>query len=205
MIGYPFIEELFRQVLSKSNAIEGRFFFAPKYGHEINSDELGQVITEAISLVKNKKYPLALCIPPAYTLDVGVEDPWKLHVFRLFFLKTTFYKSDNTIANPNQYTGTSQHALMHDWHDMARCAENFIKALKRVQKRLSLQNTSFRLSNTRRAVISPVSFIGTDRVSGVRLDFEASIYTGCDLEDYDPGDLDQVIIEVMDTHPEHKM
>lgn len=205
MIGYPFIESFFSAILSKSEAIQGRFFFAPKYGHEINTDELGRVLDESKPLVSKQKYPLAMCMPPVYVMDSSVEENWKNFIFRMFFLKPTFYTSDNQVANPNQFTGTSQHSLMFDWHDMARCSENFLRAVKIVQKQQLLHNTSFRLNTQRKAIVTPVSNIGVDRASGVRLDFEAALFTGCELEDYIEADLSNLVIDVIDSHPQHLM
>ncbi|MGE9312878.1 hypothetical protein ACLOAU_14620 [Niabella sp. CJ426] len=205
MIGFPFIETFFKSILSKSEAIQGRFFFAPKYGHEINSDELGRVLDENKPLITTQKYPLAMCMPPVYVVDSAIDDSWKSFMFRMFFLKPSFYTSDNQVANPNQYTGTSQHSLMFDWHDMARCSENFLRALKMVQKAKGLQGTSFRLTTQKKAIVTPITNIGIDRASGVRLDFEASVFTGCELEDYLSEELLSLNIEVVDTHPQHKI
>ena len=205
MIGYPFIESFFSAILSKSEAIQGRFFFAPKHGHEINSDELGRVLEESKPLISGVKYPLALCMPPVCVVESSVEQRWKNFVFKMFFLKTSYYTSDNQVANPNNGTRTSQHSLMFDWHDMARCAENFLKAVKIVQKHQLLHNTTFRLNTERKTIITPISNIGIDRASGVRVDFEAALFTGCEMEDYIEADLSNLVIDVIDSHPQHLM
>jgi hypothetical protein len=203
MISYPFIQDLFKNILSKSKGIEGRFYIASKGGNEINSDLLQQVLTDDVLV---KKYPLSLLMPPRsqgnYTDRAG---EWEKYHFTMFFLKTTYYDSNNQISNINPNTQTSMHTIAQDWHDMKRCAVNFIRVLDKVQKSLGLITTSFRLPADSKA-ITPVSLVGIDRVSGVRLDFNASLFIGCDIgEDYTDSDISSITLPEGDSHPEHKM
>lgn len=205
MLGYSFIDDLFKSVLAKSNAIQGRFIIAPKYGHELNSDFLGQVLDEVKSLFSEKKYPLSMLMPPVYIIErEGYDNGWKMFFFRQFFLNTTYYNSSNQVSDPNQYTRTSQHTVVHDWDDMARAAENFVRVLNYVEKKHLLHRDSFRFNKDSKPVITPVSNIGVDRASGVRIDFQASLYLGCEIEDYQVSDLDSIYINI-DAHPEHNL
>lgn len=50
-------------------------------------------------------------------------------------------------------------------------------------------NNLFRLHTDRKKYIEPVSIVGTPRLSGVRLLFEADVYTTCEIQDYVDGGL----------------
>jgi hypothetical protein len=207
MISYPFIESFFRTVLALSKGIQGRFHLCPKYGLEINSDQLNEVIEDVVKPATGKKYPLVLMMPPrsqSKFTEKGGE--WEKYRAVLFFLTTTYYNGSQ-IKNQNQATGTSMHTVPQDWHDMKRCAANFIKVVNRVQKEKELFQSTFRLGgdNNQERMIDPVSFIGVDRASGVRLEFTFSLFSGCELEDYNDSDISSIIIPAEDPHPEHKL
>lgn len=202
MTSYPFIQDLFTNILKKSKAIQGRFHVSSKGGIEINSDTVGEVLNDEVKL---KKYPLCLMMPPRSSGNYSnTMDEWEDNRFTMFFLKTTYYDSNNQVSNINQKTQTSQHTILQDWHDMKRCAVSFIRVLSEVQRKRGLINTAFRMSGSDKH-ITPVSMIGVDRVSGVRLDFSASLLIGCALEDYSQKDISLITIPVMDSHPEHQL
>jgi hypothetical protein len=206
MIGLPFINDLFKNILSKSKGVEGRFFYCPKMGKEINTDDLDEVIKNAFSQPEAKKYPCAIMMPP--TSNGKFVDPkgeWEYYNFILFFLKTTFYTGDNQIANINPNTQTSTHSILSDQHDMGRCARNFIAVIERVARTKGLIRDKFRLSSDHDKLIRPVANVGTNRLSGVRIDFTGSIFNGCAIEDYNEEGIDEIVIPECDTHPEHKL
>lgn len=203
MTSYPFIQYLFVNILLKSRAIQGRFFQCLT-GFEVNSDEMGQVIDDSIKRF-GPKYPLAMMMPPRTRGNFSYnKGEWESHRFIIFFLKTTYADSNNQVSSRNAATGTSTHTVPQDWHDMKRAAVNFIRVLDRIQRTKNLINTSFRLDPDEK-LIDPVSLVGKDRVSGVRLEFNGSLFTGCELEDYEPSDLNSIIIPEFDSHPEHKL
>lgn len=197
MTSYPFISELFTNVLSLSAAIEGRFYVCPKMGNEINSDVLGQVLTDIKA--PTKKYPLVLMMPPRITGKVNAD--FSNYSITLFFLKTTYYGAGSNISS---YTKTSQHTIEQDWHDMARCANAFLKVLNDLQRMKRGMLEFFRMPSTER-MMHPVSEIGVDMVSGVRIDFEIQLSNGCEIEDYNAGDISLITIPDGDSHPEHKL
>lgn len=209
MTSYPFIESFFRNVLAMSKGIQGRFHLCPKFGVEINSDQLNEVLEDTVKPVTGKKYPLVLMMPPRSQgrfTEMGGE--WEKYRAVLFFLTTTYYDGNNQVKNQNKATGTSMHTVPQDWHDMKRCAINFIKVVDRVQKEKGLIKTTFRMGGTpgdHERMMDPVSFVGADRLSGVRLDFSFSLFTGCELEDYNESDISSIIIPAADPHPEHKL
>lgn len=207
MISYPFIQELFTNVLAKSRAIRGRLFLCPKMGTEINSDELGAIIADLVVPDRlEKKYPLALLMPPVsfgqYTAKNG---EWEKYRFTMCFLNTSYYSGTNQTMTPNTSTKTSMHTIPQDWHDMKRVAGAFIYVLNKFSKDQGLINTSFRLDQERDKIITPISEIGFDRVSGVRLEFMGSVFIGCELEDYDAVEISSIEIPAGDSHPEHQL
>jgi hypothetical protein len=206
MIGLPFIYELFKNILSESKAIEGRFFYCPKMGKEINTDDLDQVIKDAFSQGETKRFPCSIMMPPVSNGKfVDPKGEWEYYDFILFFLKTTYYTGDNQIANVNPNTQTSTHTVLQDQHDMGRSARNFIGVVERIARTKGLIKNKFRLSSDHDRIIRPVANIGTNRLSGVRLDFTGSVFNGCTIEDYTEDGIDEIIIPDCDSHPEHKL
>jgi hypothetical protein len=204
MIGYPFIEELFRNVLAKSRAIEGRFHVCPKFGMEINSESLGELIKDLVVPASGPKDPLSLMLPPVsrgeYTDKNG---NWERYNIKQFFLKRSFNDSGGKVSYPNPNTQTSTHTILQDWHDMKRCSVNFLRMVDLVTKKHGLIN-KFRLEKTDR-IHQPVSTVGNDRYSGVMVMFDVAVFIGCTLEDYGPQDVNAITIPDDDSHPEHKM
>lgn len=200
MVNYQYIIDLFKGILTESNAIEGRFFIGARYGlQETNYDNLGQVV-DAVQLVipGQKKYPLVIMAPPHSTIDFGGHnEDWETFRIILFFMKKTFNNSDNSVAVMNPDTLTSQHAIYQDWHDMKRCVINFVRALLSVQK----TQKKFNYPTQQHALIIPLSNIGTDRIAGVRFAFDFRLWVGCQIEDYDEYPTEITISE--DSHPEH--
>lgn len=207
MISYPYIQDLFTNILMKSRGIKGRFFLCPKMGTEINSDELMQVIHDLVIPARlEKKYPLALMMPPqSFGKYTDTKGEWETYRIVMFFLTTTYYSGSNQTMNPNPSTKTSTHTIPQDWHDMKRCAVNFVNVLNRVIRSEGLFNTTIRLNQERDKMITPVSMVGVDRVSGVQLEFMASLFIGCELEDYAEEDIASIEMPVLDSHPEHQL
>lgn len=198
MTSYPYIIDLFKGVLVKSRAIEGRFYVSHRYGaQEINSDQLGEVLTD---LLKGKKYPLALMAPPNSTGYLQHDNAWEEYHIIMFFVKTTYYDSFNMVSSPNLNTKTSMHTVPSDWHDMKRCAINFLRQLDKLQR--TFPKPLFRVPKHFQ-FIYPVSIVGADRVSGVKLTFDMELFVGCELEDYDEY-LTELELAV-DSHLEHKL
>lgn len=205
MIGIPFIIDLNKSIFSKSTAIGGRFHVCPNMGTEINMDDLNEVIKDLVAPVVGKKYPLVLMMPPVCYGDFTKDKEWGKYHFIYFFLKTTYYDSNNQVQNININTQTSTHTIPQDWHDMDRCAKNYVNALNIVTRKKGLINTHFRLDQEYERIIRPVSNIGVDRASGVRLDCRGSVFMGCELEDYNLEDLLSMDIPSDDSHPEHTL
>lgn len=205
MRGYAYIEELFTNVLLKSTAIAGRFHVSARHGMEINSDQLGEVLKDMPAPSKGPKYPLCLMMPPrSFGSFTAKQGEWLRYKIDLFFLTGTYYTGANQVKNVNSSTQTSAHTILQDWHDMKRCAMSFLRVLARIEREKGLIQSSFRLDQADR-VIDPVSLIGVDRASGVRLGFSCSLFVGCELEDYTDEGINSIILPAVDPHPEHKL
>ena len=192
---YQYIRDLFTAIFENSKNIAGRFYISHRYGaQEINSDSLGELVAEIV----NKKYPLALLTPPTSRLSYPATD-WEIYKIVIFFMTTSFY-GDGKNLNYNTRTGT--HTVIQDWQDMKRCAKGFIKQLQSLEK--TTQGKIFRIP-PREIYINPVSIISQDRVSGIRLDFDFTLYTNlCEpVEDY--NNLITTMPILTDSHPEHKI
>jgi hypothetical protein len=206
MIGLPFISELFTNILQYSKGIEGRFFYCPKGGAEINTDDLDQVIKDNFAKDTDKKYPLDIMMPPvSFGNYTDANGEWEKYKFIHFFLTTTYFSGTNQLKNPNVNTRTSTHTILQDQHDMGRCARNFIYMLDKVCRTKRLINGKIRLDQDYERIITPVTKVGNNNLSGVRLDFRANVFNGCALEDYDIADVAAITIPSDDSHPEHQL
>ena len=204
MLGIPYIESLFRAVLIESNVIKGRLHVCPKWGAELNTGNLDQVIEVTIGEGPARKYPLCILMPPRavgdFTSDRGIRKEYR---FMMLFLTTTYYTGANQVKTPNRDINKSTHSITDDWHDMERCAVNFMKVMADA---LNESDTAqpFSISELYPQGLDMVSTIGNDRLSGVLLSFTGLLSTGCDLEDYPSDYLTKIILpDAVDTHPEH--
>lgn len=207
MTSYPFIEDLFSSIMKKSRAIQGRFFMCPRYGVEISSDQLEQVLTDEVKPITGSKYPLALMMPPRSVSEFLDNQQWEHYRAVMFFLTTSYTTGTGQVKTPNKATRTSTHTIPQDWHDMKRAAIGFIRVLDIFHRKHRLHTNLFRLggSGKNEKILDPVSLTGLDRVSGIRLDFSFSLFTGCELEDYNINDIDSITVPPADSHPEHKL
>lgn len=201
MIGYNYIENLFREILKLSSSIQGRFHVLHQYGlQEINADRLGQVLKD--ENIPDIKYPLAAIAPPHSRgeYDPDKSNEWERYLITIFFVKNSYNTSTGAVAYKNLKTGTSQHSVQDDWHDMKRAAVGFMKVLKQQQK--LTKGLIFRIPPNQVLTV-PISEVSSDRISGVRLTFDFDLWVDCSLTDYEsyPG----LIPVPLDTHPEHEM
>lgn len=192
MTGYPYIHDLFTAILNESTAIKGRFYMGNRYGlQEINYDQLGELID---AIPQTNKYPLAMLAPPhSYARMSGRTTGWEEYRIIMYFMKQTWKDEINN------RTKTSMHSVPDDWHDMKRCAVNFMKVL--IEKQRTAFPSYFQLPPNQ-VLYAPVSHIGIDRASGIRVDFDFKLFMGCTLEDYSEY---PTINIPLDSHPEHAM
>lgn len=122
------------------------------------------------------------------------NDEWESYQFEMFFVNTTYYSGANQTKSKNSGTGTSSKPIIQEWEEMKVAALDFIRVLQLVQKgnngdSVIMLNNMFRLHTDRKKYIEPVSIVGTNRLSGVRLLFEADVFTTCAIQDYVEGGL----------------
>lgn len=202
MTGYPYIIDLFTAVLSSSKAIGGRFHVSNLYGaQEINSDNLGNIVDGIPAAIDKKKYPLSMIAPPhSYFKPSDQKGEWERFNIVQFFVTSTFY-NEKGIVNQNLKTATSNHKVEWDWHDMKRVAFNFMRALHNLQR--TTRPSLFRLPSTNSILCIPVSNVGVDRVSGVRIHYDIEIFVGCEKEDYEEYPVNLTVN--LDSHAEHNI
>ena len=167
MHGIPFISENIKAVLDKSSTIEGRFFVCPDWAAEINSSNLGQLVTAATGDENYKNFPAALLMPPAIAGDLVNLQPGRLlYGITMLFLTTTYYDSNNNVKAPSNYTGHSTHTVPMDWHDMQRCAHDFMRMFAHGLQVNDMQPFIY-IDDRNRQEMQLISKIGTARLSGV--------------------------------------
>lgn len=204
MLGYPFINELFKAILTQSKQIQGRFYICPHWGAELNGQNLDQIVDKSVPTDVKGKYPLCIMMPPRSSGDFTRADHIKKrqYDFQLLFLTTTYMNSDGTPKSPAPDGLSSTHTIFQDWHDMQRCAEDFITMIGTLIGDYGL-GSSFILSQRKPQIMSTVTTIGNEGVSGVMLSFGAYIFPGCEVEDYPAGAAATIDIPTTDSHPAH--
>lgn len=200
MTGIPYIKDLFKAILDSSKAIEGRFHLTHKYGaQEINTDTLSDLLSE-IKFSNQKQVPFMAMVPPHSLIKPSnMKGEWEKYRIITFWVKNSYIEGTGQAINPNPKTKTSLHRVDEDWHDMKRCALNFLRVLDTVM-RASKPPMPFRLPPNQ-ALIIPFSNVGANRYSGVKVDFDFEINIGCDEEDYIEYPTNITIS--LDSHPEH--
>lgn len=181
MTDYEYIEALFRAVLAKSRAVEGRFIVAHRYGlQEVNFDQFDQPIKEYLeSLRQEKKYPLSMMPQPvSYVHLSGRNEGWEVYRIMLFFVDQIV---DREHINPR--TRTTTRSLTDVQSAMKRVANNFLRTLQQQSRKPPVR---FEVSDNQ-MFITPVHRLGMDGVCGVKVDFDLKMQMYCELEDYDPA------------------
>lgn len=209
MIGYPYIESLFKAILSKSKVTKGNFYLCPKWGSELNNPNIDEQIP--IGAAATQKYPAVLLMPPPITGNFEYSgDPdnsgnslYDIYEIRLLFVTPAQVTGKNQVTTPNG-VNLSAHTIMETWHDMSRIAHNFCAVLKSKVLSSSGGNALFWDGTTPRML--PVTNLGNDQVSGVMVMFKFGLFSGCAIEDY-PNDWQTSIVlpNMTDTHPIHSM
>jgi hypothetical protein len=157
-------------------------------GDELNYDDFKRVLTEVTT---GTKFPAAAWKPPRSNGKfIAKYDEWEEYRIEMFFLNTTYYTGTNQISRPNSGTRTSSKSVIEEWDDMKVAAVDFIRVLQLVLKGNNTDSVNMldaiQLSSKEK-FIDPISFAGTQRLSGVRLTFILKIFTNCLIQDYVDG------------------
>jgi hypothetical protein len=175
------IYELFKKILSRSKTIEGRFSVAVGYGNDLNTNNLGEIVKDALGgIITNKKYPLALMMPP-YEIVPDATKGWSRFKVRLFFL--TPQHSNNGIKNLNQFNNTSDYPVIQDWQDMRQCAGDFRSYLDHYLIENHKLN-QIRIPDNTAETYERFSNVGNDKLVAVMIAFDIEIFNPCQLKDY---------------------
>lgn len=195
--------KLFKEILSKSKVIRGRFHVVPGYGNELNSNNVGEIIKDILgSITTADKYPLSLLMPPVEIIGDYTDTSFSRFRLEMYFLKKIGTDNGRT-QSLNVNNNTSEHTVMQDWKDMRLCAISFRKALDYVLIKTKSLN-KIRTVDSSKEVINRVSYANNDRLAGVSITFEVDVFIGCDMSDYANEALDSVTFPDADTHPQHK-
>lgn len=209
MIGIPYIKALFGAILGQSKVIQGRFHMCPFWGNELNKINIAE-ITQYVEEKKltDQKYPAALLMPIKSVGNFqfsGLQDTgYTTKEINLVFVTKPYTTGQNQTFDPLP-NGMPQHDIPDTWHDMERCAIDFLAVLHNVIEANNLQGTVY-ISEQRQQEIFELSGKSNDMVSGVLLRFYLGWYTGCEIDDYLPDYLETITAPpVTDTHPSHPM
>lgn len=201
MLSYPYINELFTNILTADSLIKGRFHMAPNGPNDLNDIDLNDILARAA--IPSIKLPLCLMPPavcaPSYKSGGRQRDAY--NVF-LLFLTGTYMASGGNVKKPAG-DGRSTHTIPQDWHDMKRCADEFMLVLLRLIEETAL-GQYFSIVDDGNQLITPVSQAGNDGLSGVCLQFRCAINSAaCELEQYTDEGIAGISIPTTDSHPSH--
>lgn len=200
MLSYLYVEQLFRNILTHSTVMQGRFYLCPHYGSEMNEINVGDILART-GLDKKEKYPLCIMLPPVSRPLYGRAQKDYYRADLLFLTKT--YAASNGMVKQPAGDGKSSHTIPMDWHDMKRCADDFTKVLIELVQNTNLRQFFF-LNEKENPITEPVSTIGDDRVSGVVHSISFAITAAaCAIEDYPVDFLTHITIPTTDIHPTH--
>lgn len=188
--------QLFKDIISKSKMMN-RFVTAPEYGVELNKDNLGEILKDSLEGISDgEKFPVCLMFPPVEVLPDS-ENAWSNFKIRMFFL-TPPYTLNSATVNHDFGNNLSQHTIQETWKDMRLCAVDFRKAFKLI----TLRNPTIGIRDGQNMdVVERYSNVGNDKLSGVGISFDVSIFTGCDIEDYSISDIRNFKINTDNLHP----
>lgn len=210
MIGIPFINDLFSAILVKSKVINGRFYICPFFGQELNKGNIAEIVSWVEPYLNTKqKYPAALLMPMTevgnfqYQDDNSVQNAYSYFECCLAFITNAYVTGQNQVSSPTPDTNQPSHSVPDTWHDMARCAKDFMIALFNGIGYAGLTPAIF-ISESHKQSILPVTNKGNDMVSGVLMKFYIAVASGCDLEDYNDDYLTEIQWPaIADSHPLH--
>ena len=213
MIGVPYIKSLFSAILAQSKVIDGRFYICPFWGNEINKLNLDEITSWVEPFIDTmQKYPAAILMPMR---EVGnfqyQDDPSTVNAYStiecaMVFITNAYVTGQNQVSAPAAGTKQPTHTIPDTWHDMARCAKNFLEVLYAgIEARKCGPAPYIFISEKGQQSIIEVTSKGNDEVSGVMMRFSIGLFGGCDLEDYNSDYLTTIQWPALtDVHPLHK-
>jgi hypothetical protein len=193
-----FIYRLYQNILNQSHTMQGRFVALRQYGNDLNASNFAQLLTDELGrlLPNSQKYPCVAMLPPMDVMPHPVaQGGWATYKMQLFFLTQEGQKGEGGFKNPNPVLNASGYTTLNDWADMRQCAGDFMTILKNLNihhatNGLQLQ---YRYKQDTPEVYQRYCLQSNDRVNGIKLTFEAQLYTNpCTIIDYDTD----VVVEI---------
>lgn len=194
--------EIIRAILTNSSVMEGRFIVAPGYGTDLNTNNLGDVVKDALEAYKpiDVKYPVCVLLPPIEVID-SVQKGWSRFRMEQFFLCRKNYTGDGQFKQLNPPTNTDEHTIEQDWKDMREAALDFRKKMNDSIRENNYQRFIHTASDLKE-IIRRVSNMGNDRLNGVQLSYELRVAFPCEVADYTESPI--TLPTITNTHPIHQ-
>ena len=175
---------LIRRLIALSKTMK-RFVTAPQYGVELNKNNLGEILKDVLGGIKDgPKYPLCIMFPP--TEIPNYDSDWSRFKCRMFFLDQQYNDEDGT-AERNPFNNLSEKTIEENWQEMSSAAKDFRKVFIQITD----ENLALGIRDAESVdVIDRYSDVANDRLAGVGISFDVELFLGCELEDYDPTEIE---------------
>ena len=213
MIGIPYIKDLYKAILSQSKVIDGRFHLCPFWGTEIDKLNIEEIVSWVNPYLNTtQKYPAAILMPMRevgnfqYSDDPSTVNAYSSIQCTIVFITNAYVTGQNQVSAPAAGTRQPTHTIPDTWHDMARCAKNFLQVLYAgIETHKCGPAPYLFISEKVQQSIVEVTCKGNDEVTGVMMRFGIGLFGGCDLEDYNSDYLTTIAWpDITDVHPLHK-
>jgi hypothetical protein len=197
-----FIYQLFKEIFRHSTVMEGRFFVV-RSGSDTNIDNHGEIVRDFMGglTILNKKYPAAILFPPMESVQSYAKG-WSTFRMVMYFLTKDGRTGANELKTPDYNALISDHSAILDWKDMRECAGDFRVALTSLVRQPSI-GSKIRTTNSSDS-IDRITWVGNDKLNGVRLQFDLELFMPCELADYPDNLFSLITIPDANPHPLHK-
>lgn len=195
-MSYKLIKKIFSRILIDSKTIQGRIYFTPRHTAELNTGELEQHIASPIGQ-KLKNGPLVAILPPiSFGSHRDGVSTWTKFILTFYFLRTSSVDENGNIRFPSPMR-TTQVTVVDDWDSMHAVAKDVLRIADKWFKE-GLINSEPALNIIRfkaksEDTITPESFQGNDRWSGVKVVTQVEINEDCVLHEFTDDQINSLI------------
>jgi hypothetical protein len=175
--------DLFEQIISKSKTMK-RFVIAPGCGNDLNKNNLGEILTDALGgITDGVKSPIAFMLPP---MDIpNSKTGWSRFKCKIYFLSL----KSNEIQNTNRNNNLSTKEIKLIWNEMRKSAIDF----RKVFCGITGKNLSKGIRDGQEIdFIERVSNQGNDKYAGVGISFDVDVLTDCAISDYTEENINSI-------------
>ncbi len=196
------VYQLFKNILSASTVIEGRFVILNRIAADMNSSNFGEDVLDALGgLTVKKKYPAVVMMAP-YETSLNDGKRTSSMKFEMYFLTKDGVTGDGNVKNRDVETNRTTHTKEEDWKDMREVAGNFRIKLREIVGKPPVCNQVREVKDSRDEY-SRITYKMNDNVNGVKLCFELQLVDDCTpLADYDEDA--EIVVPDLSPHPLHK-